>query len=160
QTARFAPGRFDLCFSRFGVMFFIDPVAAFVNLRAALRPGGRLGFVCWQALADNPWLHVPLGAAARHIALTPPEPGAPGPFALADPARVRDILERAGFADVALDDHRTTFNVGGSGGLDRAVEFLLNGVGPTSAALRQADPETRSAVAAAVREAIVPYHTG
>jgi SAM-dependent methyltransferase len=159
QTTRFEAGHFDVCFSRFGVMFFVEPVAAFTNLHSALRPGGRLGFVCWQALPKNPWMHVPLAAAARHITLPPPpEPGTPGPFSLADPERVRGILERAGFTDLSFDDHRATLTIGGGQGLDEVVEILLTGVGPTSAALRQADPTVRTTVAASVREALAPYH--
>ncbi len=160
QTTRFEPARFDVCFSRFGVMFFVEPAAAFTNLHAALRPGGRLGFVCWQALADNPWMRVPLAAAARHITLPPPpEPGAPGPLSFADAARVRGILERAGFTDLAFADHRAMLTIGGGKGLDDVTEILLTGVGPTSAAMRQADPAARAAVAAAVREALAPYQT-
>ena len=122
-------------------MFFAAPDAAFANLHQALRPGGRLGFVCWQQLPDNPWMFVPFMAAAPHLTLPPPPaPDAPGPFAFADQDRVRGILERAGFADVAFEDHRATLTVGGDGSLDRAVDFLLQGVGPTSAAMRQADP--------------------
>ena len=159
QTARFEAGQFDVCFSRFGVMFFVDPVAAFTNLRSALRPGGRLGFVCWQALPKNPWMQVPLAAAARHITLPPPpEPGTPGPFSLADANRVRGILERAGFTDLSFEDHRATLTIGGGRGLDEVVDILLTGVGPTSAALRQADPAVRATVAASVREALAPYH--
>jgi SAM-dependent methyltransferase len=160
QTTRLEAAHFDVCFSRFGVMFFIDPVAAFTNLRAALRPGGRLGFVCWQALPKNPWMQVPLVAAARHIALPPPpEPGTPGPLSFADVERVRGILERAGFTDLAFDDHRATLTIGGGKGLDEVVDLLLTGVGPTSAAMRQVDPAVRATVAAAVREALTPYHS-
>jgi SAM-dependent methyltransferase len=160
QTTRFAAGYFDVCFSRFGVMFFVDPVAAFTNMHSALRPGGRLGFVCWQALPKNPWMQVPLAAAARHLTLPPPpEPGTPGPFSLADRERVRGILERAGFTDLAFDDHRATLTIGGGQGLDEVVDILLTGVGPTSAALRQADPAVRPTVAASVRDALAPYHT-
>jgi len=160
QTTRFAAGYFDVCFSRFGVMFFVDPVAAFTNMHSALRPGGRLGFVCWQALPKNPWMQVPLAAAARHLTLPPPpEPGTPGPFSLADRERVRGILERAGFTDLEFDDHRATLTIGGGQGLDEVVDILLTGVGPTSAALRQADPAVRPTVAASVRDALAPYHT-
>jgi SAM-dependent methyltransferase len=159
QTYTFEPARFDVLFSRFGVMFFVDPGTAFTNLRAALRPGGRLGFACWQALPDNPWMAVPMMAAAQHVTLPqPPAPGAPGPFAFADPDRVRAILEGAGFRDVRLADHRTTLTVGGAGPLDRAVDFLLQ-MGPTAALLRGADDTLRARVAGAVREALAPHHT-
>jgi SAM-dependent methyltransferase len=159
QTQRFGPGTADVVFSRFGVMFFADPVTAFANLHAALRPCGRLGFVCWQSLPDNPWMAVPAMAAAQHVALPlPASPDAPGPFAFADAARVRDILARAGFTGVEIADHRTTLTVGGSGTLDRAVDFMLQ-IGPAGRALHEASPELRAMVAAAVREALAPYHT-
>ena len=159
QTHRFEAATVDVVFSRFGVMFFADPVAAFTNLRAALRPGGRLGFVCWQALPDNPWMFVPAMAAAQHVALAlPASPDAPGPFALANPDRLRDILERAGFTGVGIDDHRPTLTVGGRGGLDRAVDFMLQ-MGPAGVALREAPAELRAAAADAVRKAVAPYST-
>jgi len=160
QTHRVPRAEFDLVYSRFGIMFFADPAAAFANLRAALRPGGRLGFLCWQALGENPWLAVPLAAAARHLALPPrPAPDAPGPFSFADPERVRGILARAGFDRVMLEGVREPLTLGGGATVDQAVEFLLEGVGPTSAALRAADPAVRPAVAAAVRAALVPFET-
>ena len=159
QTHRFEPAGADVLFSRFGVMFFADPPAAFRNLRGALRPGGRLAFVSWRPLAENPWLLVPLGVAAQHIQLPPPPaPGAPGPFAFADADRVRDILEQAGFRGVHHEPLDEILRVGG-GGLDEAVHFLLEGVGPTSAALREADPAVRPRVFAAVREALGPFVT-
>lgn len=159
QTHPLSPAAYDLVYSRFGVMFFTDPVAAFRNLRGALSRGGRLAFVCWQALARNAWLSVPLQAAARHITLPPPSaPGTPGPFSFADPERVRGILGAAGFADVTLEDVQQTLTLGGGGGLDEVVRLLLEGVGPTSAALREAPPEARERVGVAVREALEPFH--
>ncbi len=158
QIHRFAPAAVDVCFSRFGVMFFADPVAAFANLSAALRPGGRLGFICWQALPDNPWMAVPLMAVTQHIALpVPASPDAPGPFAFADAGRVRDILARAGFGGVTIADHRATLTVGGNGGLDRAVDFMLQ-MGPSGRALQGAEPALRATVAAAIRDALAAYH--
>ena len=160
QTHRLPPGAFDVVYSRFGIMFFADPVAAFTNLRAALRPGGRLAFVCWQALRENPWLFLALQAAAQHLALPPPPaPDAPGPFSLADPERLRGIVARAGFERIALDDLRTALTLGGGDTLDQAVRFLTEGVGPVSGILREADPALRPTVAAAVRAAIAPFHT-
>jgi SAM-dependent methyltransferase len=160
QTFAFAPASFDLVFSRFGVMFFADPPAAFANLRRALAPAGRVGFVCWQGLDRNPWMRVPAMAAAAHVAFPPPPPpGTPGPFAFADPERVRGILERAGFRDIALEPHAQELTVGGSGAdLDRAVEFMIQ-MGPTAVALRQNPDADIARVKAAVREALAPYQT-
>ena len=159
QTHDFPPGAFTVLFSRFGVMFFSDPAAAFANLCPALQPGGRLGFVCWQAITENPWMLVPLAAAAQHITLpAPPPPGAPSPFAFADAARVRQILTQAGFVDVTITPHAEALTVGASTDIDETVNFLLE-MGPTGSALRQAPPEARPVVAAAVRDALRPYVT-
>jgi len=160
QNAEFPKGGFDVAFSRFGVMFFADPPAAFANLRRALRPGGRLAFACWQALAKNPWMALPLSAALRHMPPpAPPVPGAPGPFAFADPDRLRDILSGAGFADASIAPHETDLVVGGGQDLDGTVDFLLQ-MGPLAAALRASDADLRSHVADAVREAIAPFADG
>lgn len=106
QTVDLGAGVFDAVFSRFGVMFFSDPVAAFANLRRALRPGGRLVFACWQELLRNEWMFVPGAAAVAASGLPPsmPEPGAPGPFSLCDPRRVEEVLSGAGFGGVDLLD--------------------------------------------------------
>jgi SAM-dependent methyltransferase len=156
QTHAFPPASADVLFSRFGVMFFADPSAAFAILRRALAPTGRLTFVCWQGLPENPWMFVPLGAALQYVPLPPiPGPDAPGPFSFADPARVRAILERAGYSDVELEDVRETLTIGGS--IDQAVDFMLQ-MGPTAAALRESSDQTLiPRVAAAVRAALEPY---
>jgi SAM-dependent methyltransferase len=161
QIHAFEPG-FDVVSSRFGVMFFADPVAAFANLHRALAPGGRLGFVCWREIGLNPWMRIPLMALAGHVPLPePPAVGAPGPFSFADPERVRGILDGAGFADVALSPVAAGLHVGGGvgGGVDGAVEFLLS-IGPVSAVLRDADEGTRATAAAAVGDAVRPFLDG
>jgi SAM-dependent methyltransferase len=157
QTAALAALRADLVFSRFGVMFFADPPAAFANLRRALKPGGRLTFGCWQELKRNPWLLVPLLAAAEHVALPdPPAPDAPGPFALADPGRLRAILASAGFDTIGLEPCERELAVGGGGSLEQAVRFLVQ-LGPLGTVLRDADGPTRARATAAVREALAPF---
>ena len=158
QTAALPDGAFDVLFSRFGLMFFIDPEAAFANLRRALRPGARLAFVCWRALAENAWMRVPGEAVAQHVELQRPLPGAPGPFAFADPGRLRALLEGASFGDVALEAVDEPALIGGGGTLDEAVEFLLQ-IGPAAMALREASAEKQAAATLAIREALVPYQT-
>jgi SAM-dependent methyltransferase len=98
-------GGFDVAVSRFGVMFFADPAAAFGNIGRALAPGGRLVFSCWQPLAVNDWILRPTTALAAHAPLPPlADPGSPGPFSLSDPDRVRALLGAAGFDAVNLDE--------------------------------------------------------
>ncbi len=159
QTAALPEASFDLLFSRFGVMFFAQPTEAFANLRRALRPGARLVFLCWRALSDNPWMHVPAMAAAKHLDMPRPEPHAPGPFAFADAERVRGILERAGFVRFAAEELDETLNLAHGKSLEETTNFLLQ-MGPAGAALRAANagPELVSKVAASVRDAIAPHH--
>jgi len=160
QAHQFESASVDLIFSRFGVMFFDDARKAFGNLRIALQSGGRLCFICWQELKKNDWVRVPLQAAAQHIPLPPPpEPGTPGPFAFADPDRVRDILESAGFRDVNLQSYETDMDLGGATGIEGAVEFLL-AIGPVATLLRESDEATRTRVADAIRKALAPYEEG
>ena len=158
QVHPFQAETFDLAFSRFGVMFFADPVAAFANLLCALRPGARLGFVCWQGLAHNAWMLRPMAAVAPLLSLQPPsDPHAPGPFAFADADRVTGILRDAGFACIGTEGMERELLVGGGAGVDETVDFLLQ-MGPAGAALREADDELRAKAADAVREAIAPFH--
>lgn len=153
QTHAFEPAGFDGAFSRFGVMFFADPPAAFANIRSALKPGGRLAFVCWRAMAENPIMTAPLTAALAHLpAPSPPDPTAPGPFAFADPDRVRGILGQAGFEGIQLAPHDE--KVGG-GDLRTAVGLALR-VGPLGMLLRE-NPDKRDDVVAAIREALARH---
>ena len=117
QTDDIAGGHFDAAMSQFGVMFFDEPVAAFANMARHLRPGGRIGFACWQPVAANPWF---AGPALAPFVPPPPEP-APGkslagPFSLGDPAHVGRILGASGFTDIA----RSAYNLV-SDGTDDAV---------------------------------------
>jgi SAM-dependent methyltransferase len=112
----------DVLVSRFGVMFFDDPTAAFTHLHAALRPGGRAAFVCWQADERNPWTHLVREAVAEVLPLPESPPGAPGPFAFAEPDHVRGVLTRAGFAEVDVEDLRRPVHLGDS--VDEALDFI------------------------------------
>jgi SAM-dependent methyltransferase len=149
---------FDLLFSRFGVMFFADPAAAFANLRRALKPGGRLAFVCWRAFKENGWAFIPFMAAVPHLPpIARPEPNAPGPFAFADGERVKGILHQAGFSGVALKPFDT--RMAGSNTLDEAVGFSSE-VGPVSRVLADAPEEKRQAAIGAIRETLKAYDDG
>lgn len=154
QTQAFEPASFDAVFSRFGVMFFADPPAAFANIRKALKPGGRLAFVCWRAPADNPVMVLPMMAAAPLLPgpLPAPEPGAPGPFAFADQARVRGILDQAGFTSVEIVPHDEKI---GGGDLETAVGLAMR-IGPLGAIVRE-HPDLAPRVVEAVRAALAPH---
>jgi SAM-dependent methyltransferase len=157
QTATLPAASFDVLFSRFGVMFFADPRAAFGNLAKAIRPGGRLVFVCWRTFPENPWMAVPMMAALQHIPPPPiPRPEDPGPFSFASQDRVRGILEGAGFGGVGFEPLDQDLLVGGGQGVDTAVDFMLK-MGPAAAALREVGPEKTAEVVEAIREAIRPY---
>lgn len=143
----FAP--FDRIVSRFGVMFFDDPVAAFTNLRAA---SARLAFVCWRAVGDNPWATLPLAAAGELVPAPPSsDPHAPGPFAFADRDHLRDVLARAGFANVAIERRDSALCFGAT--LDDGVAHAL-AIGPLARAVVGVDDDTRARVAERVRRAL------
>src|ERR1700755_3166224 len=117
SSAELPEGAFDILFSRFGVMFFDDPTAAFAHMRRALRPGGRVAFVCWRSAAENDWVRLPMGALKGILAPSaPPDPEAPGPFSFGDRGRVSRILTAAGFADIAIApfDASVPFGEGGT----------------------------------------------
>ena len=154
QTYAFPPAGFDAVFSRFGVMFFSDPPAAFANIRGALKSGGRLAFVCWRTPAENPVMVLPMMVATPLLPQPPavPVPGAPGPYAFADAEHVRRILEAAGFTDIAIAPHDEMI---GSGRLDVALDLALR-IGPLGTILRE-NPDLTPQVASAVRAALEPH---
>ncbi|MCH7911110.1 MAG: class I SAM-dependent methyltransferase [Candidatus Hydrogenedentes bacterium] len=159
QVHHFGTHTYDLAVSRFGVMFFEDPVAAFANIRSALKPGGRLVFLCWRSPKENPWATIPMQAAAQHI--EPPEapaPGAPGPFAFADPDHVKTILTDAGYTDIRIDPYTQEAILGGGGSLEDSIDFIFS-IGPMSRVVKDATPEQLKKIRASVTEALGPYHT-
>jgi ubiquinone/menaquinone biosynthesis C-methylase UbiE len=147
--------RFDLLFSRFGVMFFDNPKAAFTTLRGTLKPGGRLAFLCWQAPALNSWLSQPM--AAIFEVLPPPEPQpdprAPGPFAFAEAAWVREILDDAGYQDIEIESLELDMPMGA---VDEAVSYMMR-FGPAVELLAQADENQRNEVESRIRDAFLPF---
>jgi SAM-dependent methyltransferase len=158
--ADLAGGPADGAFSRFGVMFFVDPEAAFANVAAALRAGGRLSLVVWQPLACNPWWSVPTVAASELLDApwAPPPPDQPGPFTLSEPERVRAVLAAAGFADVGVEGFSSAA-VLRADSLDEDAGGLLR-TGPMRSAWDGADEDARRAAVAAVRQAVAPYRDG
>jgi ubiquinone/menaquinone biosynthesis C-methylase UbiE len=151
---------FDLLVSRFGVMFFAEPALSFANLHKALRPSGRLTFVCWREPRDNPWLMMPLQAVYKHAPKLPQlGPDDPGPFAFASEPRVNRILSEAGFSNVAMEPCNLTLDVAIGRGLEAAVEAALE-IGPASRALAEQPPDVVAAATVSIREALTPFVRG
>ena len=107
-------------------MFFAEPARAFANLRAALKPSGRLAFACWRKFDENPWLKVPLRAALEHVPPLPrPGPEDPGPFSFASEPRVHRILADAGFQSVILEPRDFALDIACGGGMEEALEAAM-----------------------------------
>ncbi len=154
-THPFEPASADLVFSRFGVMFFADPVAAFRNLRRALKPSGRLVFLCWRTAAENPWSLAPVRAAAPFLPPLPrPGPEEPGQFSFGDRTRVERILTQAGFGSLSLEPLDQPIFMGAS--IDEIVEGAGR-FGPLARAFADATPEQAKKAKAAIAESLAPH---
>ncbi len=155
QEAPLPNAGYDALYSRFGVMFFDDPEKAFRNLHASLRPGGRLAFVCWRTIQENPWMLEPFKAAQSVLPPIPAsDPLAPGPYALANPDRLERLLHQADFRHTTIERYDTW--VGGQS-LDDATQLSLK-VGPLGTVLRE-NPHYLDSVTDVVRLALQPYNT-
>jgi SAM-dependent methyltransferase len=140
QTHEFEPDRFDLIASRFGVMFFADPRAAFANLLRAARPRGRLCFACWGPLEANCHWLIPYEVALRHLGPPAPKPPrAPGPMAFADPDYLRSFLGAAGFEAIKM--HRETPDVFASTPQAEAEHACI--MGPSGRLIDEKRPTTQ-----------------
>jgi ubiquinone/menaquinone biosynthesis C-methylase UbiE len=147
----------DLVFSRFGVMFFEDPVAAFANIRKALKPRGRLAFVCWRDVTKNLWASAPF-AAVRDL-LPPQEPAdplAPGPFAFADPERLGTILAKAGYQNIRIEQLDTVMVMGATPA-EAAVQAL--NIGPLARAATGLDEAVRDKIRGVVESKMATFAT-
>lgn len=128
-TAQLSEAPFDRLFSRFGSMFFAEPIAAFANLRAMLKPGGQIDLAVWAPPADNPWMAGAMGVIRQHVDMPAPVPRAPGPFAFAEPDYLTGILSDAGYAEVHITPHLCQLPVGGPGNTpEQAADFVTNGM--------------------------------
>ena len=148
---------YDLIFSRFGVMFFSDPVAAFTNLRNSLKSTGRMVFLCWRSLQENPWMSIPAQAVSSVVEPQgpAPDPTAPGPFSLAESSRIEELLTSAG---LKIIDLRTVDVVMRLGPMSETVEYFLK-MGPAAAALADAGEELKKAAAEALRHALEQFES-
>lgn len=155
QTHDFPSAGFDLIVSRFGVMFFSDPVAAFANLRRAAEPGAGLAMISWRSISENPFMTVAERAAAPYLPDLPKRGGGPGQFAFADRDHVHGILDAAGWTDVSSDalDMPCAFPA-------TALDTYLSLMGPVGQMLAKSDEATRERVISAIRDGFSEYTAG
>jgi SAM-dependent methyltransferase len=156
ETHAFTPASFAVIVSRFGVMFFPDPVRAFTNLRSAAQPEAALRFVAWRSPAENPFMTAAERAAAPLLPELPArKPDGPGQFAFADDAKVRDILAQSGWTDIDIQpiDVECTF-------AEAELVRYVTRLGPIGRILTEADDATRAAIIPKVRAAFDPYVHG
>ena len=156
QVHAFPPATFDVAISRFGAMFFADPVAAFANVGGAMRHGGRVALIAWQELSRNEWLFAIRGALAQGRDLPTPPSGMPGPFGFADADRVRTILSEAGYHDVRIDEVEAPVRFGADA--EDAYGFVKD-LGMVRGLLQDLTPDEQ-AVARADLRAVMESHAG
>ncbi len=157
-THPFLAASSDLVLSRFGIMFFSDPTAAFANMHRALKPEGRCVFACWQSIEQNPWMMFAMLAAADVLPpMQPPPKDAPGPFRFADREWMSDMLREAGFASVAVEPLEVSLSFDGS--VEEILAFFQQ-IGPLSRALDELEPKVREQALALVRAALTKRHEG
>lgn len=157
QTTNLGDMAADVVISRFGVMFFDDPIAAFANLGRAAAPGGRLAFGCWRSALENEWITVPMGAIVPILGMPDlPAPDAPGPFRFADADGVRSILGQAGWNRVEVAPLDVDTPLGGTADFDTAVDFILNDA-MARRLLEGKTEDQRAEAEAALREALAPH---
>jgi SAM-dependent methyltransferase len=156
QVHPFAAGAFDWVISRFGVMFFGDPVAAFANLAAATRPGGCLAVVVWQSFARNEWVHLPHRVLSAGRDVPPPPEDVPGAFGLADPDRLRRILSDASWTDVVLDDVAVPYDYGAD---PAAAARHASEIGMLHGLLEDLDDESAARAMSALTDAFAEHRT-
>jgi SAM-dependent methyltransferase len=159
QVYPFTSNQFDLIASRFGVMFFADPTAAFRNLLGATRPGGRLCFACWAALEENRHWLIPYEVVLRHLGPPAPKPPhAPGPLAFSEPDYVRAVLQGAGYEGIEI--RRETPDIIGANPAQEAEHACI--MGPSGRLIEEKKPpdSLRELIKREMTEAFTPYATG
>ena len=159
QIDKLDNAKFDAAFSRFGVMFFDQPIIAFGNIHDAMKPDAPLAFVCWQTPRENLWHSLAVATAKKFIEMpAAPDPHAPGPFAFADPDYVESILRGAGFKDVEIYPHTQTVELfSGQDVRDAAENFArINPI--ISAFMTEAGDDKAEPLIDGLAEALAPYH--
>ena len=130
QEYEYPSEEFDLAYSRFGVMFFEDPVKAFSGIQSAMKPGGRLAYICWSDKNNNPWIWEPAQVAKKFLELPkPPGEDEPGMFSMCREERIFEILEKAGWSEIRVETFNSLNSIGNDA--NEAAEFISK-MGPMS----------------------------
>jgi SAM-dependent methyltransferase len=157
-TTDLAP--YDLLISNFGLMFFGDQVAAFRHMGRSAKPGARIVFACWRSLDENPWIGVPMAAAAQHLPpRSPAQPNSPGMFAFADPEYINGIMTASGWDVPEIAAFDCKLDIAAGHGLDEAV-IQSTQIGAVNSWLRKEPDAVRAAAMTSIREALEPYIDG
>jgi ubiquinone/menaquinone biosynthesis C-methylase UbiE len=157
-TATVTGAPYDRLFSRFGSMFFADAHAGFRNLRRMVRDGGRIDLAVWAAPEENGWISTLMSAIGKHVALPPRAPRAPGPFALADQAYLREVLTQASFGAIEITPCARDLPVGGAGATPREAAEMLVSTLSIGEAVKAAGPARTGAVIEEITTALAAHH--
>ena len=147
---------FDIAISRFGIMFFEDPILAFKNIAKVLKIDGKIHFVCWQSATANEWVQLPIAAleglgSPTHFGDTE----APGPFAFSNPTKITKILQTSGFRDIEIHPEISTMQIGSGRGIDDALDYLTR-IGPASRAIADLSSSEKAIAISRLRDLILP----
>jgi len=157
QNHQFSDLNFDAVFSRFGIMFFEDPISAFKNIKKSLSCNGRLTFVCWSKREDNDWINLSSNVARQFLELPPKaNPKEPGPFAFEDYFYIEEILIKSGWKNIKIKEYKQNIVIGKT--LDYAADFLSR-MGPMSVPFENANEQTKEKVISALKECYSQYFT-
>ena len=159
QTDDIGEEVYSAAFSRFGVMFFEDPVAAFCNINKSLITGASLSFVCWQSPALNPWQSLFIEAVKKYVDLPSPPPRSPGPFAFMESEYVSSILEESNFQNIMIEGHEAEVNMFSGRSLSDSVKDYISINPVVSVMLKDSTEQEKTEIINSAIEAFSPYYS-
>ena len=159
QTDDMGEEVYSAAFSRFGVMFFEDPVAAFCNINKSLITGASLSFVCWQSPALNPWQSLFIEAVKKYVDLPSPPPRSPSPFAFMESEYVSSILEESNFQNIMIEGHEAEVNMFSGRSLSDSVKDYISINPVVSGMLKDSTEQEKTEIINSAIEAFSPYYS-
>ncbi len=159
QTDDIGEEVYSAAFSRFGVMFFEDPIAAFHNINKSLITGASLSFVCWQSPALNPWQSLFIEAVKKYVDLPSPPPRSPSPFAFMESEYVSSILEESNFQNIMIEGHEAEVNMFSGRSLSDSVKDYISINPVVSGMLKDSTEQEKTEIINSAIEAFSPYYS-